>query len=237
MSFIITVYTNEGIIMASDSRTTYTTTKISNGGMLEKHVGSQLTDSTNKTFLCEESGIGLSTCGDSSIDGMPIAGYIEDFISHETNADSTVQSISQGLLDYFGKYTPIPATDFIVSGYSKVDFKQYISRVFVASQEIIPIDTTVPGVLWDGETDIFKRLVKPVSLKRDDGSYEELPVYSTGYNFFTLQDAIDYAEYAVDVTIKTMFFQQRVKTVGGLIDILAIKPSGAFWVKRKELHA
>ena len=48
---------------------------------------------------------------------------------------------------------------------------------------------------------------------------------------------INFAEYAVDATIKTMSFQDCVKTVGGPIDILAIKPSGAFWIQRKELHA
>lgn len=60
--------------------------------------------------------------------------------------------------------------------------------------------------------------------------------FGIGFNYFTLQDAIDFAQYAVDSTIKTMFFQDRVKTVGGPIDILAIKPSGTFWVQRKELQ-
>jgi len=36
MSFIITVYTNEGIIMASDSRTTYTVTNKLADGTIEK---------------------------------------------------------------------------------------------------------------------------------------------------------------------------------------------------------
>lgn len=36
MSFIITVYTNEGIILASDSRITYTTTETKLFGYSEK---------------------------------------------------------------------------------------------------------------------------------------------------------------------------------------------------------
>ena len=97
--------------------------------------------------------------------------------------------------------------------------------------------TNTPGALWDGETDILKRLVKDVAIKTSAGTYAELKFYNIGFNFFTLQDAIDFAQYAVDSTIKTMYFQNRVKTVGGPIDILVIKPNGAFWVQRKELHA
>lgn len=237
MSFIITVYTNEGIVMASDSRTTYTTTLTKPDGTVEKKIGVQITDTTYKTFMCNKR-IGLSTCGTSSINSMPIAGFIEDFIANKVSDDSSVEDVAQGLVDYFSAFSPVPNTNFIVAGYNNDDLIQHISRVYVAPKTIIPTkDPSNPGVLWDGETDIFKRLIKNVALKNDDGTYRDLDTYSTGYNFFTLQDAIDYAVYAVDVTIKTMFFQDRVKTVGGPIDILAIKPSGAFWVQRKELHA
>ena len=90
MSFIITVYTNEGIIMASDSRTTYTTTKTLSDGTVEKNVGVQLTDTTYKTFKCN-SRIGLSTCGTASINDMPIAGFIEEFIAEKVTDNSSVE--------------------------------------------------------------------------------------------------------------------------------------------------
>lgn len=173
MSFIISVYTNEGIIMASDSRTTYTSTT--------------------------------------------------------SNPD--------GLLMYFSRFSPLPATIFVVAGYTQPNLKQQILRVFIKENRIEHVDCSLPGASWDGETDVFSKIVNPVAVKTNDGSYVDLPSFGTGFNFFTLQDAINYAEYAVDVTIKTMFFQDRVKTVGGPIDILAIKPTGGFWIQRKELHA
>lgn len=235
MSFIITVYTNEGIVMASDSRITYTTTTVE-GGVERKQIGVQITDNTYKTFQYNER-IGITTCGASDIKGIPIAGYIEKFISSNIEHKKTVEDVANELLTFFGQFDPKPWTNFIVAGYNAGDLSQHVISVFIGDNVIIPRDTTSQGVVWDGESDVFKRLVKPVSLKKDDGSYEDLPCFYTGYNFFTLQDAIDYAEYAVDVTIKTMFFQSRVKTVGGPIDILVIKPSGSFWVQRKELHA
>lgn len=236
MSFIISVYTNEGIIMASDSRTTYTSTINNTDGTVERLVGVQTTDTTYKTFLCQNR-IGISTCGTADINGVPITGYIEDYITKETNAESTVETVAQGLLDYFSKFDPLPDTIFVVAGYTQPELNRQIMRVFVNEKKIDPVDCSLPGATWNGETDVFSKIVNSVAIKMEDGSYVDLPSFGTAFNYFTLQDAINYAEYAVDVTIKTMFFQIRNKTVGGPIDILAIKPSGAFWIQKKELHA
>ncbi len=141
------------------------------------------------------------------------------------------------MLKYFSKFNPLPATIFVVAGYTLPDLKRQIIRVFVNENKIEPVDCSLPGATWNGETDVFSKIVNSVAIKMEDGSYVDLPSFGTAFNYFTLQDAINYAEYAVDVTIKTMFFQIRNKTVGGPIDILAIKPSGAFWIQKKELHA
>lgn len=237
MSFIITVYTNEGIVMASDSRITYTNTITLPNGTIKERVGIQITDSTYKTFLCNNH-VGISTCGASSIKGSPISGYIEQFIAERVNEDSSVEDIVQQVVDYFSSVAPSLGTNFIVAGYNKNDPLPHISRVYISTKSVFPIqDTSNSGVVWDGEADILRRLIKNVAIKNPDGTYSDLDVFPIDYNFFTLQDAINFAEYAVDVTIKTIFFQDRVKTVGGPIDILIIKPSGASWIQRKELHA
>lgn len=240
MSFIITVYTNEGVVMASDSRTTYNNTKTTSDGVIEQRIGVQITDTTYKTFLCKN-GIGISTCGDASIvsgvNRIPIAGFIEKFILNEIENTDTVEKVSSKLLDRFRGYNPIPNTTFIVAGYDPDTVNQRVYSISVGRGELTPLDTSVSGVTWGGEIDVFQRLIYPVGIKNNEGGYSDIPSYSVGYNFFTLQDAIDFAEYAIDVTIKTMAFQERVKTVGGPIDILVIKPENSFWVKRKELHA
>ena len=93
MSFIITVHTNEGIVMASDSRITYTTTRKLPDGTQEKSIGVQITDTTYKTFQCN-SRIGMSTCGAASLNGTPIAGYIEEFIAKNISENDDVDKIS-----------------------------------------------------------------------------------------------------------------------------------------------
>lgn len=63
------------------------------------------------------------------------------------------------------------------------------------------------------------------------------PDLEVAWEFFTLQDGIDFATYAIKTTIDTMRFQSVPKTVGGPIDILVVKPDeGTKWIARKELH-
>ncbi len=63
------------------------------------------------------------------------------------------------------------------------------------------------------------------------------PDLEVAWEFFTLQDGIDFATYAIKTTIDTMRFQSVPKTVGGPIDILVVKPDeGARWIARKDLH-
>jgi hypothetical protein len=51
-----------------------------------------------------------------------------------------------------------------------------------------------------------------------------------------LQDAVDFAIYAIRTTIDTMRFEARPKNVGGPIDVLVLTPGGAHWIQRKELQ-
>ena len=52
MSFIIAVHVKEGIVLAGDSRTTYTQTAKS-GDVTTIKIGTHTTDTTNKVFLCQ----------------------------------------------------------------------------------------------------------------------------------------------------------------------------------------
>ena len=74
-------------------------------------------------------------------------------------------------------------------------------------------------------------------MRDEDGKEISLGETEASWELFTLQDAIDFAQYAVDVTIKTMHYSSVVETVGGPIDILVIKPERSFWIQHKELHA
>jgi hypothetical protein len=94
------------------------------------------------------------------------------------------------------------------------------------------------GASWGGEVDVLTRLIQPVAEVNQQGEVvTRLPSHPIPWNFFTLQDAIDFAIFAIGSTINAMRFELRPKTVGGPIDVLIIKPTGAFWAQRKELRA
>lgn len=231
MSFIIAVHVNEGIVLASDRRTTYTNTQTIDNVIIQR-IGIHTTNSTDKTFICPN-GAGISTCGDGSLLGKPLTGYIREFIRSSITNDTPVESMPQMITDYFNALSNIPDTHFIIAGYDS-NATQQLYKVFVKSKTIIPIDTTSQGATWDGETNTLTRLLQDVALKQD-GNYTDLPSESVLWNYFTLQDAVDFAQYAVETTIQTMRFKNVIETVGGTVDILLITPDETKWLRKEVL--
>lgn len=240
MSFVITLWVHGGIVMASDSRLTLNTT-LDIAGQPTLHYSVSQTDTNYKTFLTP-GGVGISTFGDGAVQGVPISGHIESFMNERLAAGSSdVDGVAKKLLEHFRALPGPPKAGFHVAGW----LTENNARVpIVWSVDVFNGTMTrrnLPGVhgsMWDGEADILSRLTLPVAHLDPNGNIAYRPTeYLTHVSFFTVQDAIDYALYAVRVTIDTIRFQARPKTVGGPVDILVIRPTGAQWIQRKELHA
>lgn len=236
MSFIITLNVHEGIVMASDSRLTLNTQKQVNQQTVQQ-ISVSMSDSNYKTFLTNNK-IGISTFGAAEIQGIPIAGYIESFVNTECEDENTVEVVAQKILDHFRTYTPVPATQFHVAGYQVENAQkvQHIWNVNVANNNKNRVNINDPGAAWGGEGDILARIIQPTAqIDQQNNITKVLPHFGIPFKFFTLQDAIDFAIFAVRSTIDAIRFQPRPKTVGGPIDVLVIKPEEAFWVQRKKL--
>lgn len=231
MSLIIALHLGEGIVMASDSRTTYNNSSTSPNGTVTHNYGIHFSDSSYKTFLTP-TGVGISTCGQASINNKPIAGYIESFINEYRTCN--IDEIKDAIIPYFKALCPTIDTNFIIGGYINSDttYEQKLYRVITKGDIITPIDTSIQGAIWDGEIDVLSRLITTVYNKQG----KPITNHPIPFNHFTIQDAIDFAKFAIQTTIDTMKFQQRGKTVGGPIDILIIKPDNSFWIAKKELH-
>ena len=234
MSFIIALHIGEGLVMASDSRITYDTTTNNADGSKTIERGVHFSNSTPKTFLTS-SNVGISYCGNSTINNKPITGYIERFIAEHKDED--VDSIKDLIIPCFAGLEKNLNTTFIVGGYKMegVVMNQKLYRLNTNPANVEVIDTSTQGALWSGETDVMSRILTPVYNKTDDGSFCKVVNYPILWQYFTLQDAVDFARYAVKTTIDTMQFQRRVKTVGGAIDILVIKSTEAIWIEKREL--
>ena len=192
MSFLIAIHINEKIVLASNRRTTYTNTQtIDNKTVLR--IGIHTTNSTDKTFLCPN-GAGISCCGDASLLGKPITGFIQDMIRSEISEKCQIEDMPQLIIDYFNKQPIIPDTSFIVAGYDISDGQkvQTIFKLNVKSKKTERIDTSSQGATWDGETLTLTRLIQNVALKTADNQYLDLPFEEILWNYFTLQNAIDF---------------------------------------------
>lgn len=232
MSFLIAVHVNEGIVLASDRRTTYTTTTTTNEKVVTR-IGVHTTNTTDKTFICPN-GVGISTCGSASVNKRPITGYIQDMIRSKISENTLVESVPQIIIDYFTRMETVPDTKFIVAGYDVKKERQVIYSVRLVDKKVSVIDTTYQGAFWDGETSTLTRLIQDVAQKVE-GKYVDLRYDKILWEYFTLQDAIDFARFAVETTINTMRFKNVVETVGGNVDVLLITPDETRWIQKEEL--
>ena len=125
MSFIITLYVREGIVIASDSRLTLSTTRQEGDKQVVQLAVGQ-SDSNYKIFLAPKN-IGIATFGAADIQGVPIAGYIESFINeHLTRGNYEVDQVPQEILSYFRNFSPPPDTGL---GVCKISFFRLLLRL------------------------------------------------------------------------------------------------------------
>jgi hypothetical protein len=197
------------------------------------------TDATNKLFLARNR-IGISTFGGGDIKGVPIAGFIESFIMTLKN-DETPEQVADLIKTYFRVIDPKLEIWFHVAGYhfsEDGERQTELWRVHVAGdskQAVIP--RGIQSAVWNGELDIMNRLMADVQYRwSDQEKFLKLPWFIPPWNYLTLQDAVDFAVFAVRTTIDTMRFLPRLRTVGGPIDVLIIKPDGAHWLNQKQLQ-
>ena len=160
MSLIVTVCTSEGLVMASDSRSTYTRTETSSEKVIIKF-GAHYTDTTYKTFLCDNR-IGISTCGDGTICGKSIAGHIENYINNIYSQDDSIATTGHKLLKYFSELSANSDLTFHVAGYKKESDKDIaeVYSVSTASHQVRLLREGICGANWDGERATLTRLVK-----------------------------------------------------------------------------
>ena len=243
MSLVIAVYVPEGIVMASDSRQSVTVEGKAPEGKSFK-VETVNSDAITKTFLLEKHQIGISNFGQDLLSGVPIASLVKRFIEEALAPGDNVETVPRKLVDYFRKSFPNADVGFHVAGYKKEGkssvpyiYSCHVSRNDVGRRNIKPDGSLSYGAAWSGQTDILTSILIPVVVKDEKGNDKVIrspaPII---WDAMALQDAIDFAIYAIRTTIDTMRFQARPKNVGGPIDVLVLTPDEAKWIQRKELR-
>ena len=230
MSLILCVYTKDGFVLSGDSRVILNKVEKNNQTGKEVHlVGTFINDSVKKVFLCPNN-VGIAFAGESSIKGEPLEYYINKFINDNINNDTHIDDMPEMILEYFNSLPTVPKSSFYVVGYQKNNLftEPRFYTLDIANRGIKNMDVTKAGATWNGEGDVLIKLLAPTFSKRGE-EIKQLPFYEIPWNLFNTDMAIEFTKYAFNITMDTMKFQNRVKSVGGNISILVIKENEAYF--------
>lgn len=263
MTVLVSVKINDGIVMATDSASTFF---IQPTPQVYGHANKLLN-------LRKGMPIGVMATGVGGIGRESLETLFKDFrvrLSGEspTHLDWTLDPLNytmSGVADrlhtFLVEEKAIPAgfegfTLVRLCGYSAGQSLAEVWDVPIVSQTrpspVCAQDQTQFGPLWQGEREAIDRLLFGHSSALDPtltklGLMDRKPDIVRGFlegagllcmEAMPIQDAIDLARYLVEVTIGYVRFRVGyVKTVGGTVEIAAItKHEGFRWVQRKNFY-
>jgi hypothetical protein len=264
MSIIVSVKIHDGIVMAADSATTFSTSDGRPG---------QIYENANKIVnLVKGLPIGVMTCGSGGIGNASIATLLKDLRRRLSGDDQahqswkietahTMEHIAGKVREFFvekAQEADFKSDVFLrICGYSTDRPLPEVWDVFLQNGACAAPTSCQPedgiGPLWMGEYEALDRLVlgrsprfvqaatSVLGLSEEQAVEARNQIASQLYQLLILpaapiQDAIDLARFMVETTKGFMRFSvNMVKTVSGPTEIAAItKHEGFKWVQRKH---
>jgi hypothetical protein len=215
MSLLLAIALNDSIIMASDSRTTY---------IYKDRV--EYKDVSNKMSLMDDR-ICISHCGQALVNGIKIEEHLNNFISK--NKNKTINKIPTLLKKYFLELDSKSEINFFVSGY--YNDKPRIYKVFThKDNELCKLDKKF--IFYLGETNFVSRLFSDMFIKYGFG-YTKHSEYDFNRIKENKEEAIRLVNFIMERTKEYMSFTNIRQTVGGLTEIVMIKPDKAYFYQKK----
>lgn len=216
MSIMCSVYVPEGIVMAADSRMTVGVKNAKDDKAPQTMFS--ISDNSQKIVLLGKVRVGISACGAGILGDKAIADFLRLFEIGEVTPYDTVADVAKKLQQYAMRY--FPGVHFFVAGYDGDEpFMYDVNR---ESKRWNVKDGNIKyAASWSGEQRAITKLMN------------NEPPMMINFNIMPLKDAIDFADFLVDTTIKYQRFESRLKTCGGDVDILVLTKDEAFWYRHK----
>lgn len=263
MTLDVSIKINDGIVLASDSATTFKQGPNSEVAHVYKNA--------NKVFnLHKKLPVGIFTYGLANIGDASIGTLIKDFRAdimnegpNKTDVDNySIKELSEEFYKFiFDKYNSCfqkinikPFLGFQIAGYGSNKEYPEIWEIQLPNNPsknpspVLPGKS--PGACWRGQPEAVIRLVKgyDINLKSiliqagiDEPKSNQVIDFLNKHlevpmieAAMPIKDAIDLAEFYIETTKKYIKFSPGAQTVGGPIEIAAItKHEGFKWIKRK----
>ena len=241
MSFVITTYVPEGIVMASDSRQCARAQGRGPNGEQLPEVDMVTSDNCDKLFFLENQGVGLSVFGETVLGNKPIGYALRLFEEEANNPGDGVMEVVDNLMSFMSQRYPKANTSFHVAGYALENgvsiphvYHCQVSHNIIQRLNTDQAGEIIYGTAWGGQGDIMARLINAKASTQGKNGPVEIPTHPIIWEAMPIIDAVDFSEMAVDITAQMERFQMRPKTTGGPIDLLLLTPHGADWVYRKQ---
>ena len=218
MSVMCSVYVPEGIVMAADSRMTANLMFKTPDGKTQQQGLFPVSDNAQKVFLLNKVKVGITSCGAAVIDNKTISDYLRIFEIEEVKAGDTVTDVAKKLQHY--AYNNFPNIHFFVCGYEEeepfvYDVAKELKRINMSNGKLVYASS------WSGDVQAITKLLN------------SQPPSPINHNLMPLKDAVDFADFLVDLTIKLQRFETKPRTCGGDTDVLVLTKDDAYWYKHK----
>ena len=234
MSIMCAVFVPDGIVLAADSRQTIGISKMPNPSQQthgQPRVLNRMdrpnqppvqmisqSDNAQKIMLLSKVKVGISACGIGILNGKTVSDFIRSFEIDVIEKTDSVTDVAHKLQKYAASF--FPQVNFFVCGYEEEE-----PFVYSVNKEINRSNMDNGKLryasIWSGEQATISKLL--------NGN----PPMIVNHALMPLKDAIDFADFLIDATIKSQRFEMKVATCGGPIDLLVLTKDEAFWYRHK----
>lgn len=233
MSIMCAVFVPDGIVMAADSRQTVGITQVArpNAQPGEPTVLNRMnmpnqppvqmlaqSDNAQKIMLLSKVKVGISACGIGILKGKTVSDFIRSFEIESVRIGDSVTEVANKLQTYAMEF--FPQVNFFVCGYEEEE-----PFVYSVNKEIrrsnIENGKLRYASIWSGEQAAITKLLNGT------------PPMLVNHVLMPLKDAVDFAEFLIDLTIKSQRFEMKTATCGGDIDLLVLTKDESFWYRHK----
>lgn len=258
MTVAIAIKINNGLVLATDSASA-----IGESNETQTKIHYTYYNADKLFNLKKGSPIGCLTWGDGSINGVSISTLIKDFRTKfkDSKEELNIKTVTGEFISFLeefidGEYKDVNV-GFLIAGYSKINNNLPEMYMVEIKEETIKKNDlpseNIFSIYWFGDIDFLSRFIlgfdPDMEVLLKDNGFDEKVVdeileisknnlsIPLGVSEMPIQDAIDLADFLVEICKKTSRFAPGPQTIGGPTDIAVItKHEGFKWIERKHYY-
>lgn len=233
MTLIVTTLCPEGIALAADSKCTVSRCWMDSEAREVKREISGFVTNSQKMVLTDNN-VGIAFRGGMNMKGRPKALFLGDYFKAHTGLNA--RQVAEEIGRLYHEDASVGDSEALVAGYMPGRGCRKPCVFDVTSEQPDRVRRMrKPGITWAGQSDVVDRIFDKGMTIRDGRKKVQIPEYPFLFAGFSLQDAVDLSVLCVELTYRTMRFQDREQTVGPPIDVLVITQDGGRWFRKRDI--